>query len=242
MKGTISAIFLFLIIAIGGGCASSGSVNEDLSWLDEDSSAAYSTPLVDMPEPTVKMKIHSVGPLAQVFNDSNYIHLRAADTLGIKPLSDTYSHFHPGRPLVKVVSCNDFYVDNLTHSSPYMVPEGAAMLHEIGRRFRDSLAVRGGGNYRIKVTSVLRTPEGVKKLRRRNRNAVDSSVHQMGTTVDVSYSRFMAYDEEMPRSAEDLKNLLAEVLYAMRNEGKCWVKYERKQPCFHITVRKQNND
>ena len=89
---------------------------------------------------------------------------------------------------------------------------------------------------------MLRTPEGVKKLRRRNRNAVDSSVHQMGTTVDVSYSRFMAYDEVMPRSAEDLKNLLAEVLYAMRNEGKCWVKYERKQPCFHITVRKQNND
>ena len=117
-----------------------------------------------------------------------------------------------------------------------MVPEGAAMLHEIGRRFRDSLEARGGGDYRIKVTSVLRTPMSVKRLRRANRNAVDSSVHQLGTTVDISYSRFAPDSDRIPRSMEDLKNLLGEVLWAMRAEGKCLVKYERKQPCFHVTV------
>jgi hypothetical protein len=40
------------------------------------------------------------------------------------------------------------------------------------------------------------------------------------------------------RRQEDLKNLLAEVIYAVREEGKCYVKYERKSGCFHITTRK----
>lgn len=111
------------------------------------------------------------------------------------------------------------------------------MLHEIGRRFNDTLAARGGGKYRIKVTSVLRTPETVRRLRRANGNAVDSSVHQLGTTVDISYVRFAVDATEKTHSAEELKGVLAEVLYAMREEGKCWVKYEIKQPCFHVTAR-----
>ncbi len=213
-----------------------------LGWLDTDSAAPYNNPLPEMPEPTQKIKIKSVGPLAKVFNDSNYIHREDAEMIGIEPLSDTRSHFYPGKELVKVTSCEDFYVEPLTHSSPYVIPEAAAMLHEIGKRFRDSLNARGGGDYRIKVTSVLRTPASVRRLRRANRNAIDSSVHQLGTTIDVSYSKFMAYSPTPARSAEDLKNLLGEVLYAMREEGKCWVKYERKQPCYHITVRPKPNE
>ncbi len=239
MKITLLFICCAMASVLAGACScvsGHGDV-DDLAWLDVDSVSEYDSPLPEMPEPTIKMMIRDIGPLAKVFNDSNYVHWQDAERIGIRPLSDTYSHFYPGRPLEKVVSCNDFYVEPLTYSSPYMVPEGAAMLHEIGRRFRDSLAARGGGDYRIKVTSVLRTPAGVRKLRRRNRNAIDSSVHQLGTTVDISYSRFAAYSSDLPRSAEDLKNLLGEVLYAMRAEGKCWVKYERKQPCYHVTVR-----
>lgn len=244
MKCTFAIAISLIATTIIAGC--SGSANshhsdDPLAWLDEDSAAPYNHPLPDMPEPTQKIIIHSVGPLAKVFNDSNYIHWADAEKVGIAPLSDTRSHFFSGKKLVKVTSCEDFYVEPLTHSSPYMVPEAAAMLHEVGRRFRDSLRARGGGDYRIKVTSVLRTPAGVRKLRRANRNAIDSSVHQMGTTVDISYSRFMAYSPSPARSAEDLKNLLGEVLFAMRAEGKCWVKYERKQPCYHITVRPKTN-
>ncbi|WP_356937065.1 DUF5715 family protein [uncultured Duncaniella sp.] len=33
--------------------------------------------------------------------------------------------------------------------------------------------------------------------------------------------------------------MLGEVLKAMREEGKLWVKHERGQPCFHITARKK---
>lgn len=210
---------------------------KNIRELDVDSASAFDNPLIEMPDPNMRLETRKLGRFDELFNDSNYVHWAEAERIGIEPLTDTRSHLVTRRPLVKVVSCEDFYVEPLTYSRPYLIPEGAEMLHEIGRRFNDSLRSRGGGNYRIKVTSVLRTPESVRRLRRHNRNAVDSSVHQLGTTVDISYSRFVADSREKTHSAQELKNILAEVLLAMRSEGKCWVKYEIKQPCFHITVR-----
>lgn len=178
------------------------------------------------------------GSYAEVFNDSNHVHWADAEKIGIAPIESTRDHWQLRRPLVKIVPCADFYVDTLTHSKPYLVPEAADMLHEVGRRFRDSLQARGGGDYRIKVTSVTRTADNVRRLRRRNSNAVDSSVHKLGTTVDISWARFVRDNRNcIDRGTDDLKELLAEILYEMRREGKIWVKYERKQPCFHITVR-----
>lgn len=197
----------------------------------------YDRPLDKMPEPTQSLPLKFHEPYRTTFNDSNAVHWADAERIGIEPLSDTRSHWRLRRPLVKIASCEDFYVEPLTYSSPYLVPEAAAMLHEIGRRFHDTLAVRGGGDYSIKVTSILRTPESVSRLRRHNANAIDSSVHQFGTTVDISYSQFAAYNDRLPRSAVDLKAILAEVLVAMRREGKCWIKHEHRQPCFHITAR-----
>lgn len=209
--------------------------------LEFDSVSPFNHPLAEMPEPTVAMRTRSVGNLAEVFNDSNYVHWADAERIGITPISDTRSHWDAGRPLVKVTSCADFYVEPLTHSKPYLVPEAAALLHEIGRRFNDTIQARGGGDYRIKVTSILRTPEGIARLKRSNKNAVDSSVHQLATTFDISYARFAPFSDSIPRSATDLKAVLAEVLYQLRDEGRCWVKYERRQPCFHISARPTKN-
>lgn len=195
--------------------------------------------LDEMPEPTRKIKVNYFGDMRRFFNDSNYVHLAEAEGFGIKPLTDTRSHWKLRSRLVKVTSCEDFYIDSLVYSRPYLVPTAAGRLHEIGRRFRDSIDVRGGGDYRIKVTSLLRTPRTVKMLRRRNRNAIDSSVHQYGTMFDISYANFIADNADNPRSVDNLKGILGEVLKAMREEGKLWVKYERGQPCFHITARKK---
>ncbi len=162
---------------------------------------------------------------------------REAESYGLQPLSDTRSHWQLNRPIVKVTTCADYFLDTLIFSRPYLVPEAAATLREIGHRFRDTIAARGGGDYRIKVTSVLRTPQTVRRLRRRNRNAIDSSVHQLGTTFDISYASFVASSPAPARSVDDLKGILAEVLKAMREENKIWVKYEVGQPCFHITAR-----
>ena len=41
----------------------------------------------------------------------------------------------------------------------------------------------------------------------------------------------------MARTQEDLKNLLGEVIENERRNGRCYVKYERKQSCYHVTAR-----
>ncbi len=187
----------------------------------------------------VRIKLKGVGgPLAKVFNDSNYLHYDIAKKLGIDPIDNDKDAWNIKRPIVKIKSCPEYYVADLTHSIPYLIPEAADLLSEIGHRFNDTLRSRGGGSYRLKITSLLRTNSSVKRLRRVNRCAVDSSAHRFGTTFDISYTRFMLDKKGgVNRTQEDLKNMLAEVIYAVRQEGKCYVKYERKSGCFHITTR-----
>lgn len=194
-------------------------------------------------ESCVRMRVAMLGPLRTLFNDSNHVHLEAARRLGIRPINSDADILNLNRPLERVASCEEYYLDRLTHSFPYLVPEAAALLRDIGAAFNDSLASRGGGNYRIKVTSVLRTPVTVSRLRRVNSNATEESTHNYATTFDISYSKFI-YDGDNGaprRTFEDLKNLLAEVLDDMRGRGRCFVKFEYKQSCFHITVRPAGN-
>ena len=206
--------------------------------LDDEVYNPYDSHLDSAPdEGCVKLKLRPIGLLRRVFRDSNYLHLEAAGELGTGVIEDINDAWYLPHPLVGIKSCKEYYVDELTHSYPYLVPEAAELLSEIGQRFNDSLEARGGGDYRLKVTSVMRTPLTVSKLRRINRNATEASAHQYGTTFDISYSRFICDSINVNRSFEDLKNLLGEILYDLRGAGRCYVVFERKQSCFHITVR-----
>lgn len=183
-----------------------------------------------------RIRVRSIGRLAEVFNDSNHRQFAFAKALGIQPIRGIAEAYHTRRPMLKITSTADYTVDSLTHSLPYLVPEASRLLTSIGRNFKDSLRRRGADGYRIRVTSLLRTPYTVKRLRRVNINATDSSTHQFGTTFDISYRRFHCLDTTRTINEEDLKNLLAEVLYDLRNQGRCLVKFERKTGCFHVTV------
>lgn len=189
--------------------------------------------------PVVRQKLYykPVPNVGRLFNDSNYVHLAEAARMGIKPIESLRDAWRLRRPIVKIATNQDYVLDTLTHSVPYLVPEADQLLHDIGRTFNDSLKARGGGDYRIKVTSVLRTPDTIKKLRRRNRNAVDTSAHQFGTTFDISYLKFIEDSRRVPRTDSDLRGLLTEILADLHAQGRCYVKFERKQACFHITVR-----
>ena len=223
------------------GC-SSNSANEEtdetVAARDSDDTNYYEA-LDSMPDlGCVKMKINPIGgTLGRVFNDSNYVQLEAAQQIGIKPVGSFKDVWKIDKPIRKVETCREYYIDNLSFSMPYLVPEAADLLTEIGSRFNDSLVARGGGNYRLKVTSILRSNSTVSRLRRRNVNAVEASAHMFGTTFDISYAKFICDSVTVPRTQEDLKNLLAEVLKELRDQEKCYVKYERKQGCFHITAR-----
>lgn len=184
------------------------------------------------------VRVKNIGPLWKVFNDSNYQQLEAARSLGIEPIGDLSTSYFLRRPIVKVQSNPYYHIDSLRHSIPYLVPEAALLLEDIGKNFLDSLHKRGGDSYKIKVTSLLRTPEHVGKLRRVNVNATDSSTHQYATTFDISYTNFYCLDENRQINQGDLKNLLGEVLQDLRQQGRCLVKYENKTGCFHVTVAK----
>lgn len=185
-----------------------------------------------------RIHVNNIGKLWEVFNDSNKYQYVHAERLGVNPMFSLRDAYFAKRPLVYIQTCDDYFVDSLTHSMPYLVPEGARLLSDIGRNFIDSLANRGGDGYRIKVTSLLRTPMHVKRLRRVNVNSTDSSTHQFGTTFDISWSNFACSDPTRTLNEGDLKNLLAEVLNDLRNDGRCLVKFERKTCCFHVTAIK----
>lgn len=178
--------------------------------------------------------------------DTQEQHIYAAKKYGIKPV---YSHEEVTElaSKYKVVSISDspFYViDKLDYSMPYLVPSAKELLTRISVNFIDSLRSKGYPIYLPIVSSVLRTTSDVEKLRKRNRNATDDSCHSYGTTFDITYSRFMPLTgittpvDSAEWKSSELKLTLAEVLYDLRAEGECYVKHEKRQPCFHVTVRK----
>lgn len=178
-----------------------------------------------------------VGNLAKQFADLNPDHLAYARNLGIRPISYTRDIMRLKRPIIRVESGDNYHIDKLSHSYPYLIPEAASLLDSIGSRFNRKLAIQNGGKYKIKVTSLLRTLESVNRLQKGNVNSTENSAHLYGTTFDISYVGFHEAPFNTSKHTDgELKNLLAEVLLELRDEGKCLVKFERKQGCFHITA------
>ena len=186
--------------------------------------------------------IRGVVSYKRTFPDLNDKHLEVAKTVGIRPLEDREEAESMKEKLTHITD-NEFYVvDSLTHSIPYLVPRASALLDTIGSNFLDSLAAKGLNPNQVIVTSVLRTQSDVKRLRRRNGNASANSAHCFGATFDVSWKRFKKVEDEDGRPLQDvgsdtLKLVLSEVLRDLRQAEKCYIKYELKQGCFHITAR-----
>lgn len=119
------------------------------------------------------------------FGDVNSTHLTAAQKNGIKPVSSR-DELKTDK-LVKIESCDEYMVERLTHSVPYLTKSTAELLSDIGTRFQKELKEQGFEKHRIIVTSVLRTGDDAKRLRRVNGNASENSAHQYGTTFDITY-------------------------------------------------------
>ncbi len=176
------------------------------------------------------------------FPDLNDTHMKAAKSLGIRPVKSREEAARRTGKLEQIASCETYHLDSLTHSVPYLVPKASDLLQRIGQNFLDSLSAKGLNPNKIIVTSVLRTQDDVKRLRRVNLNASANSTHCYGTTFDVSWKRFKKIDELDGRpyqdvSSDTLKLVLSEVLRDLRRDEQCYVKYELKQGCFHITAR-----
>ena len=138
------------------------------------------------------------------FGDLNDTHLSVAKKIGIRPLASRSEAERLGGKLVQIKPCERYAMDSLTHSIPFLVPQASALLDTIGVNFLDSLTCKGLNPNQIIVTSVLRTADDVKRLRRRNGNASANSAHAFGTTFDVSYRRFFKVEDPDGRPMQDV--------------------------------------
>lgn len=189
-------------------------------------------------DPTLTDRRDPYRNYPRIFNDLNDRQLVAAQTNGT-PHVLTVEELEVGKYGLQYIETNKLYqVDPLTHSSPYLVPKAKEFLDDLGEAFQDSLFNRGyDRRHRFIVTSVYRTQNHIKMLRRSgNVNASQNSCHQYGTTVDITYMRFGKPEEHIATDTK-LQQLLFQTVYDMHKAGRCYVKYERKQACLHITVR-----
>lgn len=179
------------------------------------------------------------GSYNRDFNDLNDLHIASAKKLGIQPVANREEAEHAGRKM-KEIKTNKYYeVEKLTHSIPYLVPEAAQLLTDIGKNFQDTLRSHNAPLYKVKVTSVTRTSDDIKSLQKGNINSTSNSAHLYGTTFDVSWTRYTKVDvkDTLDIDNDRLKMVLAMVLRDLQKENRCYIKHERKQGCFHITVR-----
>ena len=182
-----------------------------------------------------KHPVMSVPSYSRAFPDSNALQLTAARRWGVPPVSSRAEAEARKPQLVFVAASPYCHVAPLHSSTPYLVPRAALLLHDLGQAFLDSLYLKGIPLHLPVVTSVLRTQADVARLRTHNGNATERSCHLYATTFDVSYNRYHPVGRQVRN--DTLRYVLSEVLRDLRQQQRCYVKYEKKQGCYHITVR-----
>ena len=233
-------------LAVGGGCSADERHNdpqndgEDAELLEEP--AARTPEAVQEEEKPAQKEIiyyRKKMRYPSLFNDLNEEHLSVARKVGLKTPLQNSAEAPNKSGLVQIKSNRLYTIYSLSHSSPYLTRGAADELNAIATAFRDSLSSKGLLNYRLVVSSVLRSQEDVKNLRKSgNPNASANSAHCYGTTFDITYTM---YDRDNDKQCTEfmqpyeLTKVLGEVLLDRRKAGKCLVKFEKKEHCFHIT-------
>ncbi len=229
------------IDSLRGDLMASAGAQDELSVTPDTASDGRFSIFFDKNGKEVKHRIFSVPHFGNTFPDQQNVQIVAAGKHGVAPVQNREEAEHSKGKLVYVGSNPFFYVDKLNNSIPYLVPRASVLLQDIGRAYFDSLQIKGIPLHKIIVTSILRTKDDVSKLRTRNGNATENSCHLYGTTFDVCYNRYKQIQtEKQPRRQvqnDTLKWVFSEVLRDFREKNRCYIKYEVKQGCFHITVR-----
>jgi len=169
------------------------------------------------------------------FDDGASKHRELARSSSIKSPAKNYAvlrKYVETNKLVRLSSGEGYIVSRLTHSYPYVTAKAHQFIEELGSAYKAACAKQGVPYKAFIITSATRTKETVAKLTRVNPNAVKESTHLYGTTIDISWVRF---GTEQKHSQKNL-NVLIDVLMDMRDKEACFVKFERMQACFHITV------
>lgn len=159
-------------------------------------------------------------------------HLLASKKLGIKKIetSKQLNSAKKNGQLIYVKSAGKGYqIMKLDYSQPVLIFDAKQILKQISAEF-----FKKSGHGTFTVTSLTRTVQTQKKLRTVNKNAsLGESTHNFGNAFDLSYMRFNGKLGDNPK----LENLLESILKKFQNSGKIYYIKEKKQRCFHVTVR-----
>lgn len=219
----ILCVLLFVVVAVSR-CSNDAEMEAEPEIVEDN--------LVWYPGRTFNYKLK--------FNDLQSRQHEVASAIGLPhPPKDRADAASMRNKLVEIATNDNYVVDELTHSVPYLIPSAKKELDAIGVEWADILSRNNLPHYRFFVTSVLRTQEDIKYLQRSgNINSVTQSCHCYGTTFDLAYMRYDKVTQTRDYMHEDnLKLVLGQVLLNHQRAGKIFVKYEAKQSCFHITVR-----
>lgn len=121
-----------------------------------------------------------------------------------------------------------YIIQKLTHSRAVLIERAFDILNEISNKFHAETSKK------ISVSSLTRTLESQKKLGKVNSNAIKGeSAHAYGASFDISYAQYSNVRGRNYQYEKQLQSILDEMVA----EGKIYYIKERRQPCFHVTVR-----
>ena len=182
------------------------------------------------------------GALRRYNND---YHLEVGRTKGLKEAlasrkdgNESVKEFCNRYELVEIIDNEYYEIPHLRNSLPYLQAPAKQFLNLLGERFCDQLEELGLREYRFSVSSILRTLEDQKSLRKSNVNATsNSSSHYYGRTFDIVQTRYFERGNSTPVYTYRLRNILLRELIKLQDEGKCYVLLERQTKCIHVTVK-----
>lgn len=183
--------------------------------------------IVEVPTPELNITL----PTREITKEyDNHLIAGENNGFGLIESEDHFLQLIKNKKLVPVSQGTGYLVDELTHSHPFVTPRSKVILEEIGQAFQ-SLTKQESF---FTVSSVTRTPEQQQNLRKRNRNATAGiSSHSYGVSFDISYIRFNGKKGGNRSAQKDLETVLNEFQAA----NKIFFIKERKQSCYHVTVR-----
>ena len=158
-------------------------------------------------------------PLAQKISNDRYI---LNERMENKLLKKGY--------LVNVPENDGYGIKPLGQSKAILIPIAKKRLDELGRRFRAKISMENERMSYFVISSMTRTDEQQKKIRKSYPNAATpgKSAHSYGVAFDITHVKSGAKNCNYGIQA------LQEVLSEMQKEGKILLCAESK--CIHVTV------
>ena len=195
----------------------------------------------DVVEPTIKdVKLGSLPPCScckktiRIPKNPYTRHQTAARSLPNSFFVKNDAELQYGLSVSKLVEVSDgrgYRIDRPKYSKAVLLPEVRDPLENMGNDYADALKGTDSEGTVFRVTSMTRTNNQQRSLRKRNRNATKSlSTHSYGASFDIAFMDRANDDDNCNRPTREIQKLLLRY----QNEGRILIIPEGG--CMHIKL------